>query len=205
MWLKAPGTVVFFPFIKKTSMVTADIFTGRVYILRRRGILQFTLSQIRHPHPTSAWFTRTKLPPTFWHWALIRGLEFCEYFIAFQQPVFSFQWNASRGERIQSFLRKTHCCILLVHSVNFVFKHYRRLLLKNNCVDGSCPEDTFLLHWFHVLFFFLIFWLLSRFFFGQRLNDTSVAYPDKHTTYQTLTSQSSSGGWLDYATGCVSL
>lgn len=34
----------FFPFIKKTSMVTADIFTGRVYILRRRGILQFTLS-----------------------------------------------------------------------------------------------------------------------------------------------------------------
>lgn len=134
-------------------MVTADIFTGRVYILRRRGILQFTLSRIRHPHPTSAWFTRTKLPPTFWHWALIRGLEFCEYFIAFQQPVFSFQWNASRGERIQSFLRKTHCCILLVHSVNFVFKHYRRLLLKNNCVDGSCPEDTFLLHWFHVLFF----------------------------------------------------
>lgn len=58
--------------IKKQSMVTA----GCVYILCRRGISQFSLSPIRHPHSTSAWFTRTNLPPTLtlsshtWPWIL---------------------------------------------------------------------------------------------------------------------------------------
>lgn len=48
--------------IKKRSMVTADIIAGCVYILCRRGIAAVHSLEIRHP--TSAWFTRTKLPPT---------------------------------------------------------------------------------------------------------------------------------------------
>lgn len=116
-----------------------------VHFVPKRNNRSSLSLEIRHPRPTSAWFTRTKLPPTFWHWTLIRGLEFCEYFIAFRWPVFIFlQWNASSGERIRSFLSWERLAVVFyLYTVIFVFKHYKQLLLRNNCIDGSRHEDGF--------------------------------------------------------------
>lgn len=128
-----------------------------VHFVPKRNNRSSLSLEIQHPRPTSAWFTRTKLPPTFWHWTLIRGLEFCEYFIAFRWPVFIFlQWNASSGERIRSFLSGERLAVVFyLYTVIFVFKHYKQLLLRKTALTGPVVKMTlfFFLHWFHVLIF----------------------------------------------------
>lgn len=103
--------------IKKRSMVTADIIAGCVYILCRRGIAAVHSLEIRHP--TSAWFTRTKLPPT-WHWTLICGLEFCEYFIAFRWPVLIFLHQVMRESSL--FWTREDSQLYFPHTLSFLFR-----------------------------------------------------------------------------------
>lgn len=161
-----------------------------VHFVPKRNNRSSLSLEIQHPRPTSAWFTRTKLPPTFWHWTLIRGLEFCEYFIAFRWPVFIFlQWNASSGERIRSFLSGERLAVVFyLYTVIFVFKHYKQLLLRKTALTGPVVKMTFF--FFCTDFMFLFFWNLTAVsIFGRRLNDTLIlsdANPDKHTTYETF-------------------
>lgn len=169
------------------------------FVPKRNNLSSLSL-EIRHPHPTSAWFTRTKLPPTLtlnshtWPWIL--WIFYCLSMTCF----FIFlQWNASSGEKILSFLNEERLGVVFYsYTVIFVFKHYKQLLLRNNCIDGSRPEDNlfWFLHWFHVLLFF---WNLTAVsIFGQRLNDMMIlsdADPDKHTTYETFSELLRLGDW----------
>lgn len=109
------------------------------------------------------------------------------------------QWNASSGEKILSFLNEERLEVVFYsYTVIFVFKHYKQLLLWNNCIDGSHPEDNFCFV-FCTDFMFLFFWNLTAVsIFGQRLNDTMIlsdADPDKHTTYETFSELLRLGDW----------
>lgn len=109
------------------------------------------------------------------------------------------QWNASSGEKILSFLSEERLEVVFYsYTVIFVFKHYKQLLLWNNCIDGSHPEDNFCFV-FCTDFMFLFFWNLTAVsIFGQRLNDTMIlsdADPDKHTTYETFSELLRLGDW----------
>lgn len=188
--------------IKKQSMVTADIFAGCVYVLCRRGIISVLSLEIRHPHPTSAWFTRTKLPPTFltlnshtWPWILW-------IFYCLSMTCFLF-FSSEMHQVVRKF------CLFWTRKDSKLY-FTRTLSFLSSSIISSCFNGitalmgpilkiTFICFVFCTDFMFLFFWNLTAVsIFGQRLNDTMIlsdADPDKHTTYETFSELLRLGDW----------
>lgn len=136
-------------------MVTADIIAGCVYILCRRGIIAVrSLSksdihvQLQHGLHVRNFL---RLFDTELSYVALNSvnilLPFDDLFFLF----FSSETHQVVREFCLFWAGKDSQLYFTCTLVIFVFKHYKQLLLRNNCIDGSRREDDFFIFFFSAL------------------------------------------------------